>query len=212
MISGWRGRSSRDGRSSPNGSVVESARHPLVPARSPSRPPARVATVGVSRLRSAALARCRALLRGGRRLLQLDSTERRDLLDAQYQLLRARLELVTTPSGRMLHLQPASSPPAGVDAHGIEKARQLATAVERAAENGPLRPSCLIRSIALQRLLVARGLPGGRIRVGVAGGSGSTGPFQAHAWVEYGGRPLGDRAIVVDRFTAFDESAAAVDR
>ena len=55
-----------------------------------------------------------------------------------------------------------------------------------------LRPQCLVRSMALQRLLERDGIEGGRLVVGVRRRSGE---FAAHAWVELQGRPLGEDAL-----------------
>lgn len=64
------------------------------------------------------------------------------------------------------------------------RAQQLALAVERAVEYGPLRVPCLVAALALRRLLEREGLDGGVVRVGVR--SDGTG-FVAHAWVEFRG-------------------------
>lgn len=56
--------------------------------------------------------------------------------------------------------------------------------VESAAQLLPA--SCLVQSLALERLLVAQGVPA-RLRIGVA-----RDPFDAHAWVETPDGPLTD--------------------
>lgn len=92
-------------------------------------------------------------------------------------------------------------------------------AIDRAARRGLFRPTCLVRSLALVRLLERWGVPGARIRIGVrrgapagegmvavespagdmlpSGGAPRPGPggsarVRAHAWVELGGRVIGD--------------------
>src|SRR5947207_3055077 len=77
---------------------------------------------------------------------------------------------------------------------------RTALAVERAADYGVFRANCLIRAVALQRLLEARGFPGSAVRVGARV---ERGHFTAHAWVEYAGHVLGDRDWHVQRFTPF---------
>ena len=59
------------------------------------------------------------------------------------------------------------------------------------------RPNCLIRALALQRLLESRGSRGSTVRVGARL---EPGHFIAHAWVEYEGHVLGDRDGHVQRF------------
>ena len=77
------------------------------------------------------------------------------------------------------------------DDRSIATAKRLGLAVDRAASYGVFRPRCLVRSVALQRVLESRGLHGSRIRIGVRV---KRGRFDAHAWVEYGDLVLGDRA------------------
>jgi len=75
--------------------------------------------------------------------------------------------------------------------------RSIALAVERAAEYGLFRPNCLIRALALQRFLSAKGFRGSAIH---AGARLEGGRFSAHAWVEYHGQVLGDRDWRVTKF------------
>jgi hypothetical protein len=79
-----------------------------------------------------------------------------------------------------------------------ERAEQLALALARAAEHGPLRPLCLVRSIALRNLLESNGVHGAEIRVGVRRKGDE---LLAHAWVVLNGSVLGDRADYVARFS-----------
>jgi len=68
--------------------------------------------------------------------------------------------------------------------------------------NGPVRGNCLSRSLVLWYLLRRAGVQG-ELRVGV---STQEGPFAAHAWVEYEGRPLNAGHQVGDHYSAFDEA------
>lgn len=83
------------------------------------------------------------------------------------------------------------------DAGQQERARRIAISVRRAARYGILRPSCLVRAIALRRLLDAEGIEGASVRVGVRRVDGE---FSAHAWVTYGGRVIGEPQAFVERF------------
>src|SRR5215831_2394824 len=78
---------------------------------------------------------------------------------------------------RMLRLPPV----ARADAADAEP---LVTAVERAGRYVP-GGTCLAQSLALARMLRSRGIPA-QVRVGVRTSAG----FDAHAWVEVGGRQL----------------------
>jgi hypothetical protein len=82
------------------------------------------------------------------------------------------------------------------------RARELAVAVSRAAEHGLFRPFCLVRAIALQTMLAARGIRGSVVRVGVRNQEGR---FTAHAWVVWRDEVLGDRADHVATFTEVDD-------
>lgn|GEM_PF-731753 len=79
---------------------------------------------------------------------------------------------------------------------GREAMRQ-ALAVHRAARYGVFRPRCLTRAIALERMLVRRGLPA-TVQIGVRREAGA---LEAHAWVELHGRVLGDHPEHVARFS-----------
>ncbi len=102
----------------------------------------------------------------------------------------------------------AGSPPssAATEAHPdsatLSRAEALALAVGRAAEFGVFRPLCLVRAVALNRVLERHGIKGSRVRVGVRMRNGR---FAAHAWVEYGDRVLGDSEAHVGSFVELSE-------
>jgi hypothetical protein len=81
-------------------------------------------------------------------------------------------------------------------------AERIALAINRAATYGVFRPLCLVRAVALSRMLEARGMRGSRVRVGVRRRRGR---FAAHAWVEYKSRVLGDHEDHVGTFAALDD-------
>lgn len=109
----------------------------------------------------------------------------------------------TRPTGRLVTSRPAADTAPGelpVPGNGTTlepRAEELALAVGRAAEHGIFRPLCLVRAVALQRLLEAHGIHGSRVRVGVRLDRGR---FLAHAWVEHRQHVLGDRAELVRTF------------
>ena len=67
-----------------------------------------------------------------------------------------------------------------------------------------LRVRCLARSLALWHLLRARG-GAAEIRLGVS--KLADGSLAAHAWLEYEGVPLNDRADVSERYAALPSRA-----
>ena len=122
-----------------------------------------------------------------------------DLASAQVALLRAERRLRREPLGSLVSREvPGDLTPSG----DVERARELALAVERAATRGIIRPFCLARALALRELLRRHGIQGASIRVGVRRDAGK---FMAHAWVRWGDEVLGDRPWYVARFTEVDD-------
>jgi len=121
-----------------------------------------------------------------RKVLTLSARDWADLVRAQWELLVARgmvrnrpIGSLATPAGHAKAADPARQP----------EAKRIALAVVRAARFGLFRPQCLVRSVALSRMLEQRGIGGGMVRVGVRRRNGE---FLAHAWVELAGETLGD--------------------
>ena len=120
------------------------------------------------------------------KLVRLSLREWRELFEAQWALLVAQSMLRSRPTGGLA--TPVST--VGVaDPARMPDARRLALAMLRAARFGVFRPQCLVRSMALSRMLAAHGITGSMVRVGVRRKNGE---FLAHAWVELGGETLGD--------------------
>jgi len=85
-----------------------------------------------------------------------------------------------------------------------EAAERLARDVERAGREYSIYPAdCLVRSLVLVRLLRRRGLPA-ELRLGART---LTGVFEAHAWVEHCGVPLGEDGGAARVFHAFESPA-----
>ncbi len=129
------------------------------------------------------------------KLVSLSESERRDLLRAQLALLRAQLAVWTTRHGRLV--RPEREPPATPDERARLTARRLAAAVSVASRHGVFRPNCLVRSLALSRLLECEQVPGWHVRIGVRE---RTGRFEAHAWVELDAEILADSSTHVASF------------
>lgn len=134
-----------------------------------------------------------------RKLAALDARGWRDLLRAQLALLRASWRLRRVPVGRLAIREAVHRDRVSGDA---ARAAAVALAVERASTHGLYRPRCLARSLALRDLLVADGVEGASIRIGVRRHRGE---FQAHAWVRWGDAILGDSPVHVAAFTEVDD-------
>lgn len=80
----------------------------------------------------------------------------------------------------------------------IDFAQRCAELTGIAAYHGFYRANCLHQSLALCQILRGEGLPA-RLRIGVLPGAK---PFQAHAWVELHGVPLGKQSI--SEYQAFE--------
>jgi hypothetical protein len=105
---------------------------------------------------------------------------------AQWELLVAQGMVRNRPIGA---LATPTSNAAAADPTRLPEAKRIALAVVRAARFGVFRPQCLVRSVALSRMLEHHGITGGLVRVGVRRRDGE---FLAHAWVELAGETLGD--------------------
>jgi Transglutaminase-like superfamily len=134
-----------------------------------------------------------------RKLIALGVTGWRDLLRAQRALLRARRRLRTEPIGTLAIRDTID--PASVSGDAA-RADAIALAVVRVGTHGLFRPYCLVQSLALRELLLAEGVRGVSIRIGVRRRRGE---FQAHAWVRWGDKVLGDTPEHVGSFTEVDD-------
>lgn len=148
------------------------------------------------------------MMRRLRKLATLSRVELAELLSAQWALIQAQWLRWRRPTGQFVSAvaerveEGGSSLPRQLGEQEEARAARIALMVERAAENGIFRPACLVRSIALTRMLDARGMHGSQLRVGVRW-EGER--FAAHAWVEYGGRVLGDREEHVRGYTPLSD-------
>jgi len=85
------------------------------------------------------------------------------------------------------------------------RARSTAKVVAIATGRGPVRATCLRRSLLLWWMLRRDGIET-VLRVGVNRDSAT---LHAHAWIEYLGRPLNDVDDIALRFPAFDRDFGA---
>lgn len=88
----------------------------------------------------------------------------------------------------------------------LARAKSVARIVNLAAGSGPVRATCLRRSLLLWWLLRRDGIET-VVKVGVH--RGGDGALDAHAWVEYLGLPLNDTDDVADRFIPFERDFGA---
>jgi hypothetical protein len=142
------------------------------------------------------------MLRTLEKLVRLRREDWADLLAAQLAVCRAQLLVWTRRRGALLARESPAVvlpvPPASTALPPRDVLR-LALAVSRAAQYGLFRPTCLVRSVALQQLLARRGFPDSALRVGIRRENGR---LRAHAWVEYAGTVLGDDAWLAGQFAA----------
>ena len=135
------------------------------------------------------------------RLARQSSAEWSDLFAAQKALMIAQLLVWTRPVGRFVedvsHFAPGVQEPISRSSTTWRDALRSAVALRRVADNGLIRPKCLVRAVALSRMLEKRGIAGSRVRIGVRR---IDGVFSAHAWVELGQHVLGDDVRNVNSF------------
>ena len=140
-----------------------------------------------------------------RRLFSLPAREFGELLLAQMFLLRALWTVRRRPKGTLL--RPIDGV-AQTDAHpDVGELSRLVTAVDRAAGYGVFRPTCLVRAVALEHMIVRAGVGSAVVRVGVQRGGDR---FLAHAWIELDGRVIGDESSRVRQFTPLHDFSALV--
>jgi hypothetical protein len=142
-----------------------------------------------------------------RRLARLSARDWLDIAEAQFELLVAKIIVATRRTGELVSRAPLdpfgdSAAPGAPVANVDPRPEQLALAIGRAAENGVFRPLCLVRAVALKRLLDRHGFDGSIVKIGVRM---SHGRFAAHAWVAYGDQILGDQEWHVKSFAELDE-------
>jgi transglutaminase superfamily protein len=92
------------------------------------------------------------------------------------------------------------------DCHA-EQRRKIVSAMNAVERNGPWRPNCLERSLALWWLLQLNATDG-ELHIG---GRKSQGRFEAHAWVEWNGHVLNDSMEVHKHYARFDAPIAAAE-
>jgi hypothetical protein len=110
-----------------------------------------------------------------------------------------------TPWGRRVKSASGSDAVSPSLAPALDEFIRIGSLVNSAAHHVLPVGNCLTRSLFLQWLLRRRGV-NAELRIGVRKEQGQ---FEAHAWVEYEGRPINDAPDVSKRFAPFDESLTA---
>lgn len=134
------------------------------------------------------------------KLLRAGPVEWFAMVEAQLWVIWAHIRVRVTPRGRLVSRtdRPASRIPSGPLSPKIDR---IVSAISRVSRFGVSRPECLVRSIALQRMLSFHGVDDALVRFGVRTRDGE---FESHAWVEHGGRVLGDDLRHVRTFSVLD--------
>jgi hypothetical protein len=101
-----------------------------------------------------------------------------------------------------------TSSPQRVEADRQVVVRKIIVAAMNAVEkNGPWRPNCLERSLALWWLFRMNAMDG-ELHIG---GRKNQGRFEAHAWVEWDGQVLNDSMDVHKHYARFDAPIAVAE-
>jgi hypothetical protein len=87
-----------------------------------------------------------------------------------------------------------------------DEAQRIARLVGIAAHHGPYRATCLRQSLAVWWLLRRLGIPA-ELRIGVRKDAGD---FQAHAWVEHSGLPIGADSLGYVPFADLNSPATGI--
>gem|GEM_PF-1582700 len=155
------------------------------------------------------LAPARSALRAGSQFLFVGPSGWRRLLRARGALLRAERRIRNQPQGALFRdiarTAPGAVDPSEVNPDHARRVKAIGVAIERMARWGRGRPLCLARSLAFRELLEREGIPGSWVRVGVRMGPRG---FEAHAWVEWGGRVVGEDPAYVAGFAPLSDPRA----
>jgi hypothetical protein len=127
---------------------------------------------------------------------------------AQLELLRAQALVWRRPIGRLIAGAPAQPERPREEARQAthRRAATIARAVDRAARRGVFRPKCLVRSLALHRMLERSDIGGSVIRIGVRREGDD---LLAHAWVEHLGITLIDSPPAIATFSRLTDARLA---
>jgi hypothetical protein len=120
-------------------------------------------------------------------------------VEAWAQLLVADFSVRFVPFQRLRRTLQPNSAPGNADGATVERVTRLFSI---AARNHVTPVNCLRRSLALRALLLRRGIPA-VMRVGARTADGS---LLAHAWVEVGGKVVGESERTVGEYEVFRES------
>jgi len=135
-------------------------------------------------------------LRKLHKLRKLPLARSRDLVRAQFAVLAAGRTVRKTALGELVAVADAAGATI-VDLDQRVRSEHIAWSVVQVATHGVVPATCLVRSVAIQQLLVREGLSPGEIRVGVKWDDGG---FFAHAWIEQDEHILGDTLQHVRQF------------
>ena len=133
------------------------------------------------------------------KLASLSWPERRVLLQAMLLLPLFWAALRVLGLSRLNSLATQAPRAAGAPRLDVEPVT-IGALINSAGNLVPFPSTCLTRSLLLVWLLHRRGLSG-ELRIGVRTIDGR---LDAHAWVEYAGRPLNDAQDDAERFAAFE--------
>lgn len=143
------------------------------------------------------------ILHVARRIFSLPAREFGELLAAQAVLLGALWTVWTRPKGGLL--RPVDSPAGPPAPHHEAELARMVVALDRAARYGLFRPTCLVRAVALERMIARARVGAAVVRVGVRR---QREEFLAHAWIELDGRVVGDAPARVSLFTPLHDFSA----
>lgn len=144
-----------------------------------------------------------AIAHPARRLLALSLTDVADLVTAQGVLLSALWALRRRPRGQLL--RPVAARGGMRHPRDEQWIERMATAIDRVARFGLFRPTCLVRAIALERLLRHTEAGAAAVRIGIRR---HRTVLLAHAWIELGGRVVGDDPARVRQFIPLHDFSA----
>ena len=126
------------------------------------------------------------MLRKLHKFIDLDPYMRKLFIEAYTALGIARMQLQMKSFKQIvtsLDLNSVQSPVYNLPNHQLETARSIGSAIQLAAGNTPWESACLAQSLAAQKMMMKRGIPG-ILYLGVTQDVQNNEPLHAHAWLQ----------------------------
>jgi hypothetical protein len=125
------------------------------------------------------------------------------LFEAWLRLFFFHLALLTMNYDRLIESTRQRDHEPEDSSHALMFAQQIQKLVGYAARLHLIPMTCLVRSLALHKMLSHQNIPA-QVKIGVQKIQGT---MFAHAWVEVNGKPIGEAADIAQKFNVLESSS-----